>query len=226
MTVTLFCQTSQPLPPSMKIPSYNSLLLSLALGCASSLSAQIITPVGVSGSGLHFNSFDLVSDGITPDEGSFWLSSSNVWWTAFRTSITLDLGLTYQVNDLLASVDNESIYKFSHSLDGVTFTDLFTIMPAYGEIGGFPFRMDTMSTDSASSEYVAEIDFAPIATRYIRVTGMRSRSAISAVGEISAFGSPFSEATPVPEPSTYGLVGAATLFAWIGLRRARRTQSQ
>lgn len=130
------------------------------------------------------------------------------------TSITLDYGSQYLINDVLASVDNNDRYAVDYSLDGFTFSNLFTILPSYGEVPAFPGGMDTMSTDFTSNEYVPGIDFAPITARFLRFHATGG-DGFYAVGELQAFGS------PVPEPSTYGLIGAAGLTALAALRRRR-----
>lgn len=175
----------------------------------------MIAPVAVTGTGPHVNSFGLISDGIVPAEGTVWTSASNVWWLGFDTTITLDLGYKYRVNDLLASVDNNDRYELEYSLDGSHFTHLFSILPSYGEIAVSPGGMDTMSTDKTSSEYVSEIDFFPIITRYLRIRATPGGDALNAVGELRAFGS------PVPESSTYGLIGATALTGLAAIRRRR-----
>jgi hypothetical protein len=75
--------------------------------------------------------------------------------------------------------------------------------------------MDTFSTDSTNGEYVAAIDFAPVVTRYLNFRSVSGGDRLNAVGEIQAFG------VPVPEPSTYGLLGAAALAGIVALRRRK-----
>jgi len=172
-------------------------------------------PVAITGSGLHVNNFNLIANGVIPEEGTVWIDSKNVWWLGLGTSITLDYGSQNLINDVLVSVDNNDRYAVDYSLDGFVFSNLFTILPSYGNVSASRGGMDTMSTDAASSEFVPGINFPPITARFLRFRATAG-DGFYAVGELEAFGS------PVPEPSTYGLIGAAALLGLAALRRTRR----
>ena len=198
----------------MKKSSFYTFLPTAALGAIASVSAQMITPAAT-GSGSQVNNFSLISNGVIPSEGAALPASSNVWWVGYGTSITLDLGFNYRVNDLLASVDNNDRYQIDYSLDGFSFTHLFTILPSYGEIAASPDGLDTLSTDDTSPDYILQIDFPPVLARYLRIRATPGGDALNAVSELRAFGS------PVPEPSSYGLIGAAGHSALVVLRPRR-----
>lgn len=197
----------------------SSLLAAGLLATATTGFSQLIAPVSAQASGiLHIGSPNLVIDGYVPSEGSSFLASSNVRWVGLGTAITVDLGWKYSVKDVLVSVDNNDRYAVDFSTDGLSFSHLFTILPSYGEIPSWRGGMDTMSTDVLSPEYIAAIDFAPVTARYLKIYATGG-DYLNAVGEIQAFGSRLPDGSPVPEPSTYGLLAAAGLLALVGMRR-------
>ena len=199
----------------MKVINQLNALVLMAAALALPASAQLITPAVITASGSYNNSPTLIIDGFVPAETTNWQASSNVWWTNFGANFTIDLGGTFLVKDVLLSVDNNDAYQLAWSLDNVNFTNLFTIQVGDGEIPAVPGGMDTFSTDSTNGEYVAAIDFAPVVTRYLNFRSVSGGDRFNAVGEIQAFG------VPVPEPSTYGLLGAAALAGIVALRRRK-----
>lgn len=194
-----------------------SVILATGLAAAATSHAQLIAPVGVTGGGTYSNNASLVIDGVTPAEASAWNAATNVYWTDPNVSFTIDLGALYSVSDLRFSVDNNDKYIFEYSANGVAYTGLFNVQPNYGEIPSSPGGMDTMSTDASSGEYVSQIDFAPVDARFLRVKGA-GQDFFYAVGEVQAFGTLTSA---VPEPSTYGLLGAAGLLGLVAWRRRK-----
>lgn len=198
----------------MKKFSLRSLLVASVLGCTATVSAQLITPAAITGSGNHVNRFGVIADGIVPAQGTVWTSLTNVWWLGLGTSITLDFGGKYLVNDLLLSVDNNDSYAVDYSMDGVSFNNLFLIRPSDGDVPAWPGGMDTMSTNSTSPHYVSRIDFTPFSAQYVKFHATGG-DGLFAIGELEAFG------VPVPEPSTYGLMGAAALTSLIAYRHRR-----
>lgn len=201
----------------MKPLSLSSILLAAVLGCAGTASAQLITPTAITGSGNHVHDWGVIADGLIPQQGNLLSAAlDSVWWFGLDTTITVDFGGVYLVNDVLVSVDNNDRYSLDYSLDGSSFANLFLIRPAFGEVPSFPGGMDTMTTNSTSPDYVSDIDFAPISARYLRFRA-RGGDGLYALGELEAFG------VPVPESSTYGMLGAAALTSLVAYRQYRRS---
>ena len=204
-----------------------SAFVAVGLLTATALSAQI-TPVGITGTGPYYNSASLIIDGftapqssITPYNINWWAGADNTYWNGLDTSFTIDLGATFHVTDIAWSVDNNDAYALKTSLDGVTFTPLFSILQSDGEVdAGNPGGMDTMNSFLGNPDYVASMDFAPVDARYLRVAAVGGDNSY-AIGEVTAYGTPLGGA--VPEPSTYGIFGAAALLGAAFWRRSRRS---
>jgi hypothetical protein len=175
---------------------------------ASSLWGQIV-PAGVTGTGTYNNSPSLLIDGSTPPQNTSWQADTNVWWTEFGTSFTIDLGAKFLLTDIAWSVDNNDAYALAWSTNGTTFANLFTISPDVGEVAPSPGGMDTMNSFGGAPDYVASMDFGPVTARYLRIEAVQGGDGLNAVGEVTAYGRALPIA--VPEPSTYGLLGALAL---------------
>lgn len=187
------------------------LLLAILLGVAMHLPAALIIPTGVTASGGHNNNASLIIDNTIPSESSQWNAATNVWWSGTSPTFTIDLGGLYQVQDLLASVDNNDRYLFTYSTDNATFLSLTTIETGYGEIGG---GMDTMTTISSHPEYIAALAFSPVTARYIRVSAAAGDNMYS-IGEVQVFG----DVAGVPEPSSMALFSLGAVLLAARLRR-------
>lgn len=162
--------------------------------------ATLITPSAITSTGNFNNDIALINDGLIPAESSAWNASTNVWWESlYAPTFTLDFGELYNLNDVLVSVDNNDDYEVTWSHDLVSWSNLFTINRGYGEI---TWGMDTFSTDSLNSEYLAAIDFSTVQARYLRIKVTGGDFGLS-IGEFKAFGSKIS--TSVPEPSTLAI---------------------
>ena len=186
-------------------------VLTLTAFCAfHAYAAPIIPAVGASGTGSFNNSPSLIIDGTIPAEGSVWTGGTNVWWTGLAPTFTIDLGAIYNIVDFLASVDNNDSYAFQVSTDNLAFTTFVTIAVGHGEIGG---GMDTLSSDSTHGEYVAALDFSAVQGRYVKVFATGGDGSNS-IGEVQLFGT-----SPVPEPSTLGLLGLGLGLGALRLRR-------
>jgi len=201
----------------MKYLNAASLLASAVL--ATSLVAQI-TPAGSTGTGSYANSANLLIDGFTPPQNTWWQDGTTVSWTGFTTSFKIDLGAKYLLTDIAWSVDNNDAYALDYSLDGVLFTNLFTIGVNDGDVQPSPGGMDTMNSFLGDPNYVASMDFAAVNARYLRVEAVPGGDSLNAIGEVTAYGRPLGGA--VPEPSTYGLFGALALAGLAFWRRTRR----
>jgi hypothetical protein len=134
-------------------------------------------------------------------------------------AFTIDLGAKFNVTGVLWSVDNNDSYTLQTSTDNVTFSTLFTVQIADGNIAVSPGGMDTM-TSFAGTDFVANMAFSPVDARYIRVSAVDGDGLYS-IGEVQAFGQLTPVSGAVPEPSTYGIVGAAALAGLVLLRRRK-----
>lgn len=201
------------------ISPIQSLLIAAGVVLATAASAQVISPVSITAVGSFNNSLSLLADGFVPPETTNWTAAENVFWTGFDTAITLDYGSSHKITDVLLSVDNNDAYLLEYSLDGITFNSLFTVMVSDGNIPENPGGMDTMSTDASSADYVMGIDFAPVMARFLRFQAVSGGDAFNSVGEIAVTAE---LGGAVPEPSTYGLIGAAALLGLAAIRRRRQ----
>jgi MYXO-CTERM domain-containing protein len=198
---------------------FPAVLVAAGVALATAVSAQVITPTSITAVGSFSNSLSVVADGFVPPENTFWTDPVNVFWTGFDTAITLDYGASHRITDVLVSVDNNDVYRLDYSLDGINYTPLFTILTTDGNVQVSPGGMDTMSTDSSSPEFVSGIDFTPVDARFLRFQAITGGDTLSSVGEIMAVSAELGGA--VPEPSTYGWLGAAVLLGIAMIRRRR-----
>lgn len=187
-----------------------------AAGFLPAASAQLV-PAGITGTGTYFNSANLIIDGFVPAENTGWTDSVNTFWDwSGGVSFNIDLGGNFVLFDALVSVDNNDDYLVEYSLDGSIWSNLLLVTAGVGEIAENPGGMDTMTTMLGDGEYEASIDFGTANARYLRVTALNG-DGLYAVGEVQVWGRELAGA--VPEPSTYGVIGAAVLAGLVALRR-------
>ncbi|VAW49780.1 hypothetical protein MNBD_GAMMA04-1273 [hydrothermal vent metagenome] len=190
------------------------LFFGMTTGVVGSVQATPVSAVSATGTGSFNNSPELLIDGVFAPEFSQWSADTSVWWSGMSPAFSIDLGGIVLLEDLLVQVDNNDFYRFDYSEDNNTWSSLFEIQASDGEVS---WGMDTMSTDSQNSEYVASLNFVPVDVRYLRVVAIGGDNLYS-VSEIQAF------AAPVPEPSTILLFGLG-LMTLMGFNYRRQKQS-
>lgn len=208
----------------MQPNSFPRALAALLVGgaCLATVATAQITPAGITGTGTYFNSAGLLIDGVVPAENTVWTDTTNAYWDwTGGVSFKIDLGANYTLYDALLSVDNNDDYLLEYSIDGVSYTNLLLITSGMGEIAVSPGGMDTFASNPGHPEFDAGIAFAPVNARYLRASALNG-DGLYAIGEVQVWGREIGGA--VPEPSTYGLIGAAVLAGLVALRRraARR----
>jgi hypothetical protein len=195
----------------------STLTATAALTLAASSQAALLDTTSVTSTGSYNGNLSLLTDGIIPNEGSYW-QSNTVWWNGTLTSFSFDLGDVFSVEDLRLSLDNNDTYAISYSMDGINWESLIDISNAFGEIG---WGVDTFSTDSANSEYIASIDFSAVEAQYLSISAISGDNSYS-IGEFEVYGSAISTAQPgsgtVPLPGTLALMG----LGLAALRLARK----
>ncbi|MFZ5994501.1 MAG: PEP-CTERM sorting domain-containing protein [Thermodesulfobacteriota bacterium] len=171
-----------------------------------------LTPSSVTGTGTFNNSVSILYNNYIPPEGTLW-TTNTVWWYGTSPTFTFDYGMTFHIEDIHLSIDNNDTYRVDYSPDNQNWSELFTIASSYGEIG---WGMDTMNTIFGDPEYISQIDFVnPISAQYLRIYATGGDNKYS-VGEFQAFGT-----TPVPEPATMLLFGTG-IAGLAGTRLKRR----
>ena len=182
-----------------------TLLMLLLAGLTPLAQGAPISAVSATGTGAYTNSPSLLINGVIPSEGTLWTWPTNVWWYGTTPRFTIDLGGIYTIQDVVVQVDNNDGYKVDYSTDTINWNNLFTILSGYGEIG---YGMDTMNTFSGDLEHVSGIDFSPsVSARYLRIYATGGDNSY-AVSELQAHGT---AAGPIPEPSTFILLGFGLL---------------
>lgn len=182
------------------------------LGACSIAFAAPVTVSSVTQSGGN-NSASLISNGAFPAEYYPWDWAMNVWWTGTSVALSMTFDGVYELRDARLSVDNNDSYRVDYSMDGSSWTPLFSVLSGYGNV---TWGMDTMSTVAGDGEYVAQIDFGPVDARYARIVATGGDNYYS-VGELSFSGN---VANRIPEPVSLALMGVGLLG--LGLVRRRK----
>lgn len=175
--------------------------------------------------------FKEMSYDLMPGEGknNDWLANS-IWWSGSSGMITMNLGSSFAIHEILIQIDSNDQYQLDYSIDSKNWSSLFTISAEDGEI---TYGMDTMSSDSLHSEYVASIDFSTIEAQYLRVSASGGDSAYF-LSELQLFGAAASETdftqaqtvSPVPAPPSLMLFSTGLLIlAGLQYRRKKLTSN-
>lgn len=163
-----------------------------------------------------------LTNGVVLPEATQWNSAGAFAWEIWDSRIgtgsnhiQFDLGGIFRLEDIKISVDNNDTYLMKTSVDGTSWTTLFTISPSDGEIS---WGLDTFSSSLGDPEYEASIDFAPTNARYARLSAGNGDRFYS-ISEVTFLGTPVNT---VPEPNVLMLLGLA-LVGFFGHKRFGKT---
>lgn len=179
------------------------------LGLAAAAHATSPT-VTVTGSTAGVTNAAAAADGFTPANSTQWQTTS-AWWTSTSESITFTLDQAYHLSSATVTLDNNDVYRFYGSTDGVNYTTLFTVSGLFDQPSG---------TNVGFGQVTMPVTFAQtaIAYRYVRVQALFGDSAYG-VGEVGFGG----VAAAVPEPSSLALLlGGVGLVGFVARRRQNR----
>ncbi|MCH8685902.1 PEP-CTERM sorting domain-containing protein [Pedomonas mirosovicensis] len=176
-----------------------------ALTLSSAAQATIITgAVTANGNYNPAATLSNLSDGITPANGTGYNTpGQTVWWGGSNTFFTIDFGDLVSFDQALLSVDHNDNYLVSYSTDGVSFTDLFSVLRTEGTVN---WGIEAF-----------EKSFDAVTARYLRVSASGGDN-LFAVGELHVTAAP--PVTDVPEPAIVGLLGVG--LAGVAALRGRR----
>ena len=149
-----------------------------------------------------------INDGIFFPEGTLW-NAGSIWWDAAvqgseNNSIVIDLQGAYHISGIITQADNNDNYQIDYFNP---FTNTWTGLGFWGPVGGWGLM--TRPSGDQVTQYTTSFD-----ASQIRLSAFGGDS-FYAYGEFQAFG------TPVPEPSTFLLIGAGLT----GLALWRRKKS-
>jgi hypothetical protein len=174
----------------------------LATSMASTTHAAPIAVTSVIGTGTYSNDVSLLTDGNIPPESTGWTENTNVYWNGTDPTFTFQFDSVYRLDGVLIQVDNNDDYRIDYSVNGSTWSSLYTISQGDGTVG---YGMDTFTQ--------SDISFAPVDARYIRVSATGGDN-MYAISEVQAFGT-----GPVPEPATLTLLGSGLLISGVFRKR-------
>lgn len=189
-----------------------------------SANAALITSDSIAHEGAFNGDLQLVGDGYFPTQANKW-DIDTLWWQSLATSFTIDFGSVLRIEDMLLSVDNNDDYLIEYLKGDNNWGRLFAIGRNLGEV---TWGMDTMSSDATHGEYIAQIDFAPINSRSIRISATGGDNSYS-IGELQVFGNRVAAshaAQGIPEPASLLLIAFGLLSLAISGRRSIRVLGQ
>lgn len=164
----------------------NQLYLAESLDMISDPNSVYIEPIAVSGYGSYVNSAALIVDGFKPAESSVWSGPYSAWWINDKTvEFIIDLGQVWSIHDVAVSLDDNDSYALSYSIDGIVYSNLFHVLSNMGET---PWGIETISTIKDDPEYIEQLDFSPIQSRYVKISATDGDNSY-AIAEVSIYGS-------------------------------------
>lgn len=145
-----------------------------------------LTSIKVTVVGDVTNSPSLLTDGVMVEPETAWDSEQCVVWNDPSVLFTFDLGGPSVISSASLQVDNNDDYTLEYSTDNRQFTKLLTVTAAMGTIEA---GIDTFSSDPKAASHVAELKFAPVTARYVRLMAREGDDAYSAA-EVTFIGHP------------------------------------
>jgi hypothetical protein len=145
---------------------------------------KIIRPAQITSIGEFENDVNLIIDGRIPFEESGWNETQTVFWEDPDVSFVIDLGHIYEVTGIVVQVDTNDDYVIEYSVNGEDYVVLTEILGSDGEVLE---GMDTMSSIPGHPEYVEDLEFFPLRTRYLRIFATNGDSQFS-ISEFQVFG--------------------------------------
>ena len=143
------------------------------------------SPVSVQSGGPVFGDQSRLIDGVTPPNDADAYSSENgIYLLPSNGSVVdFDLGSVQRLTDLSLSLGAGSGYLIESSLDGLDWVDLLVIdSQLTAERNG----LQRISTASDTPGHVAGLGFAPIQSRYLRLSQLPGSLNVGAVAELQA----------------------------------------
>ncbi|MBN1222873.1 MAG: discoidin domain-containing protein [Candidatus Aminicenantes bacterium] len=153
-------------------------------GAAAGDEGRVIRPAGIQASGNFSNSAGLIVDGRIPFEGGDWNSAECVFWEEIDTFFVIDLGDVYEITGIVVQVDSGDDYRIEYSVSGDDYVPLVEILGTDGEVES---GMDTMSSLPDHPEFVSDLEFLPVRTRFIKIFASDGNNEY-AISEVQLYG--------------------------------------
>ena len=144
--------------------------------------AQPLIPHASYIEGSAVNAAALLIDGVIPLEASNRIFATNIRWENLNTAIVVDYGAPSSIDDVIMSVDFNDAYAIEYSVNASDWFPLASVTTSNGEITS---GMDTMSSISGDAESIANLDFAAVEARFLKLSASGGDS-FYAAGELAA----------------------------------------